>query len=321
MASEYEVKDIGYIGSLWQGQDSQPIYVGRTLQVINNPNTILYGFGGTKVAAYFADKTNVDLDTFNRQYPQSTPQPRYSVSKLPEQILRQIESETRISYQFLKNLDVIQLKAGSSNISVPIGDENSWGSFQIFNSNTVKWVLSDALQYLTYYVFLLTPEELRLASEYFSSVQSQQYTWQDEVIADPTEYITLNTQQPVIEPPLTVIDFSPEIIQGRFLGNPVPDVILDILSKIPFPSKEYQNDIQEDMVDFVAEVDAAEEFIELLSQPSAQELFYVSATEGDEEYNRLTDLIKRSIEQIQIKYVEGYETGGPTPVAPENLGN
>jgi len=47
----------------------------------------------------------------------------------------------------------------------------------------------------------------------------------------------------------------------------------------------------------------------------------VSATEGDEEYNRLTDLIKRSIEQIQIKYVEGYETGGPTPVAPENLGN
>lgn len=312
MAFEYEVRDIGYIGSLWQGENSEPTYVGRTLQVINNPNTILYGFGGTKVAAYFADKTNVDFDVFNRQYPLSSPQPRYTVSRLPEQILRQIESETRISYEFLKNLDVLQLKSGTSNISIPIGDQNAWGSFQIYSPNNVRWVLSDAVQYLTNYVFLLNTEELELASQYFSTVESQLYTWQDEVIADPTEYISLNKQQQV-EPPLTVIDFSPVVIENRFQGRPVPDEILEILSKIPFPKKEYQNDIQEDMVEFVAEVDAAEEFIKLLSNPNANDLFYVSSEEGDEEYNRLTDLVKAAIENIQLKYVDGGLTGGVTP--------
>lgn len=40
MAAEYEIKNIGYIGSLWQENFQPPINVGKTIEVANVPKTI-----------------------------------------------------------------------------------------------------------------------------------------------------------------------------------------------------------------------------------------------------------------------------------------
>ena len=75
---------------------------------------------------------------------------------------------------------------------------------------------------------------------------------------------------------------------------------------------DYYKDIQEDMQDPVAEKNAAEEFIKLLT--NSPEQFYISELEGDAEYNRLSDMISSSIAELKKKYVGGGLTGGEFPV-------
>ena len=40
MAAEYEIKEVGFIGSLWQGEFNSSLNIGKTAEITNVLNTI-----------------------------------------------------------------------------------------------------------------------------------------------------------------------------------------------------------------------------------------------------------------------------------------
>jgi hypothetical protein len=318
MAAEYEVNEIGYIGSIWGGTFGQPKIVGRTIQVINIPNTVQGTFGGvlsggaTETAVYFANKDDLDLNVFNRQLP-TFPDGRktYNTKRLRFNELQDISNKTKVSTDYLDTLTVLFLRntRGGDDL-IPIQDENNWGSFEQVSNTEARYLFSNDVKYLTRYVFLVSGSDLDLLKSYFLSVESQETIFDPPVIANPTSYIAERKPQPPIPTP-TTIDF------GKFFQRPVTDikgtndVIIRVLTDNEFEKPSYINDIHEDMRDAVAEEKASEEFIKLIEQSPDQ--FHITITEGDVEYNRLIDMIDNALLDLDKRTVGGGLTGGEFP--------
>lgn len=327
MAAEYDVREIGYIGSIWLGETTPPKIVGRTIQVVNIPNTIEQGgwdpdgppSGQTPpVAVYFTNKDDIDLNTFNKQLPSffDGNKNSYNIKRLSQREINQIATTTKVAADYLSGLTVVyyQNTRGEDTL-IPIQNANDWGSFRVEkddNGNTVAtyYLGSSDIQYVTKYVFLVSFEELDLLKSYFQTVQSQETIFDPPVNANPLEYINQRKPQRATGVP-PIIDFSgfkPPI------GDPRPfnERIIEILKRVPFPKPSYYNDIHEDVLPMVAETDAATEFVKLIS--NSPEQFYISQAEGDEEYKRLSESIKNAIKSLHETYM-----GGPdTPIPIEN---
>lgn len=342
MAAEYDVREIGYIGSIWLGETTPPKIVGRTVQIVNIPNTIEQGGWDPNgppsgqvppVAVYFANKDDIDLNAFNRQLP-SYPggKQNYNIKRLTQSQINQIANTTKVSANYLSGLTVVYLQdprreniTGEDSL-IPIQDANNWGSFRVETDDNgnkfgIYYLGSSDIQYLTKYVFLVSMEELDLLKKYFTGIQSQETIFDPPVNADPTEFISLYKPQRTTlpdgpPPPPRVVDF------GGFkppVGNPkiFNERIIEILKELPFPKKPFFNDIHEDVRDSIADNDAGEEFIKLIT--NSPEQFYISGEEGDAEYNRLTDAIKSAIEVLEKRYVGGGLTGGEMPVSTDTV--
>ena len=311
MAAEYEVNEIGYIGSIWGGTFGQPKIVGRTIQVVNVPNTIESG-GFTPSAVYFTNKDDIDLNVFNNQLPLFPDGKRmYGIKKLRTRELQEIVNASKVSIDYLSELNVVcYLDSRGNSDLIPIQDANSWGSFNVTSDTTATYIFSNDAKYLTKYVFLVSEEDLNLLKKYFLTVQSQETIFDPPVVANPIDY--LSSQK---APPPIVLQNKIDFRVINFNGlNPSTfnDKIIDVITNVPFEKMDYYKDIQEDMQDPVAEKNAAEEFIKLLT--NSPEQFYISEIEGDAEYNRLSDMISSSIAELKKKYVGGGLTGGEFPV-------
>ena len=106
MAAEYEIKEIGFIGSLWQGEFNSPLNVGKTIEVINVPNTVE---SGRHQSIFLSTNENVDIQKLNSQLPDI--QNYYEMGKLNEKTLDELSLYTKIDKSFLSSLDVL-LKIG-----------------------------------------------------------------------------------------------------------------------------------------------------------------------------------------------------------------
>lgn len=310
MAAEYEVNEIGYIGSIWGGVFGQPKIVGRTIQVANIPNTIESG-GWAPSAVYFTNKDDIDINAFNRQLP-SFPDGKkmYGIRRLNSQELQEIFNQSKVSTDYLSGLNVIYFSnSRGQNDLIPIQDENSWGSFNTLSDTSAAYIFSTDAKYLTKYVFLVSEEDLNLLKSYFQTVQSQESIFDSPVVANPSQYIS-SRKIPPPSLPETNIDFTNVDFQGV---NPslFNEKIIEVVSRVPFEKKDYYNDVHEDMKAIVAEKNASEEFIKLLKNSPDQ--FYISPIEGDSEYDRLTEMITMAINDLEKKYVGGGLTGGEFP--------
>lgn len=64
MAAAYEIKEIGFIGSLWQGEYNFPISIGKTVEITHVLNTIETG---RRQSIFFATSEKFDLIKLNKQ--------------------------------------------------------------------------------------------------------------------------------------------------------------------------------------------------------------------------------------------------------------
>lgn len=197
MAAEYEIKEVGFIGSLWQGNFEFPLQVGRTIEVANVPNTIEAG-GYSKKAIYFASKENLDIDRITNQYPDANKY--YAIGKLSPSDVNQLEQDTKISSDFLNTLDALFLfdlrgQKNSQNSSVPI--QETWGSFDTSNQNDVKYILStpESLLYAKY-VFPVTTNQLESLKAYFEGIQQTESIFDTPIKANPSS-VFMQQRQPV----------------------------------------------------------------------------------------------------------------------------
>lgn len=315
MAAEYEVNEIGYIGSIWGGNFSQPKIVGRTIQVINVPNAIEGTFGGAnEVSVFFTNKDDIDINSFNKQFPDSpSGKKSYDIKRLKFSQIEEISKKTKVSSDYLSGLTVLYLKNPRQfDDLLPIQDQNGWGSFEILSNTDARYLFSADTQYITKYVFLVSEQDLNLLKEYFLTVKSQETIFDPVVIANPTTYISDRKAPPPIVNP-SVINFGKTNVT-LVGGSTTNDEIIEIVKTVPFEKPPFYNDIQEDMRMMVAEEQATEEFFRLLQ--SSPEQFYISPSEGDAEYERLSQLIRQSLLEISKRYVDGWETGGETPPPP-----
>jgi hypothetical protein len=311
MAAEYEVNEIGYIGSIWGGTFGIPKIVGRTIQVANVPNTIESG-GYVPSAVYFTNKDDIDLNVFNNQLPLFPDGKRmYGIKKLKIRELQEIVNASKVSIDYLSGLNVVcYLNSRGNSDLIPIQSTDSWGSFNTTSNTTATYIFSNDAKYLTKYVFLVSEEDLNLLKTYFLTIQSQETIFDPSVVANPTDYLlSLKAPPPIV--PQNKIDFRVINFNG---SNPTTfnDKIINVIANVPFEKMPYYNDVHEDMQDSVAEENASDQFIVLLKNSS--ELFYISNSEGDDEYNRLSSMISSSIDKLEKKYVGGNLTGGITPV-------
>lgn len=317
MAAEYDVREIGYIGSIWLGENTPPNIVGRTIQVVNLPNTIQQGGWDPDgppsgqvppVAVYFANKDGIDLNAFNRQLPSYFDgKNSYNTKRLTSSQINQIASVTKVSANYLKDLDVIyyQNTQGEDSL-IPIQDATSWSVFKVDtddNGNKVAtyYLGGSDIQYLTNYVFLVSTEEVDLLKKYFIGVQSQETLFDPPVNVDPTEFISQ------FKPKRATV--TPNVIDFRDFKPPVGDTkplngnIIKILKEVPFPKGPNHGDIHEDVIPIIAEADATREFINIIKNSPDQ--FYISSEEGDTEYTKLTEAITSAIASLQKRYVSG----------------
>lgn len=69
MAAAYEIKEIGFIGSLWQGEYNFPINIGKTVEITHVLNTIETS---KRQSIFFATSEKFDLIKLNKQIAYST---------------------------------------------------------------------------------------------------------------------------------------------------------------------------------------------------------------------------------------------------------
>jgi|LakMenEpi03Aug12_release.lakeMendotaPanAssembly.Ray.scaffolds.fasta_scaffold11485_8 hypothetical protein len=170
MAAEYEIKEIGFIGSLWQGEFNSPLNVGKTIEVINVPNTVE---SGRHQSIFLSTNENVDIQKLNSQLPDI--QNYYEMGKLNEKTLDELSLYTKIDKSFLSSLDVLYRYTRRNPFkdpnasSLPI--QENW-SFDTSDSNKVIYIYNQP-QFIVFvnYVFLVSEEYQNTLSRYFLELQ------------------------------------------------------------------------------------------------------------------------------------------------------
>lgn len=272
MAAEYEIKEVGFVGSLWQGNFEFPIQVGRTIEITNVPNTIEAG-GYSKKAIYFASKENLDIDRITNQYPD--PNKYYAIGKLSPSDISELEQDTKISSDFLNTLDALFLfdsraPKNSQNSSVPI--QETWGSFDTSNQNDVKYILPSP-QSLLYvkYVFPVTTTQLESLKTYFEGIQQTESIFDTPVKANPSNLL--------IEQRPPVISSFPKNIDFTTLNE---DKLLSEVEVIKVLSEQVIHRMEQDVADFelTSDIESAKRFIQIVGGTNNR--FFIS---GQQEFD------------------------------------
>jgi len=214
MAAEYEIKEVGYIGSVWQGNFNNPVNVGKTIQISNIPNVIELGgidpinLGRYRVATFFTEKENVDIQKLNNQLPDSSYY--FEIGKLTTDVIEEIFLQSKIDKDFLQRQDVLyrynNTRLKTTNYSLfPI--QENW-SFDTSNPNSVKYIYNNPSQTLQVnFVFLVSSQQLSRYTEYFSSIQQIETISDEPIIANPNsediiEYVDNQNNGNLFLPPL-----------------------------------------------------------------------------------------------------------------------
>ena len=218
MAAEYEIKEVGFIGSLWRGGFDSPLNVGKTVEVTNVPNTIETS---RRQSVFFTTKENIDLLRLNQQLPDT--EFRYELGRLPQNELDDISIYTKIDKQFLQNQTVLfrynnkSLLRNSNASSLPI--QENW-SFDTSDPNNVKYIYNDLSTILfAKYVILVDSIYQTQLVNYFAGLQQESFRIAQPPpvapIVDQTIESVQSTQMMPPPPQFNRGTFEPEISEEQ----------------------------------------------------------------------------------------------------------
>lgn len=215
MAAEYEIKEVGFIGSLWRGGYDSPLNIGKTTEVTNVPNTIETS---KRQSVFFTSKENIDVVRLNQQLPDF--QFYYELGKLPKSEIDEISIYTKIDRQFLQNQTVLfrynrQARIQTINASsMPI--QENW-SFDTTNPNNVKYIYNDLSSILfVKYVILVDDVYREQLSNYFSTLQQENFRIAEPPTLLPIVVQAVNSTQMLPPPPqFNGGVFAPSLDEGE----------------------------------------------------------------------------------------------------------
>jgi len=207
MASVYEIKELGFIGSLWRGKTDSPKNVGRTFEVrLNTDNLPILNDGiitpvdptilsqdpstvsiigqqssvakssnpqqrfytGGRTKLYFTDETDLDLERLNRNLVNSDFV--FETGMLPSNVLEDYLVQMRVDSSFLKNRKMLfrYNKKQPRNITYSRMPIQSGWKFDTSDEIAIKYLdFFDENALYEEYVVLLTSEELKNLNRVF----------------------------------------------------------------------------------------------------------------------------------------------------------
>lgn len=206
MAAEYEIKEVGFIGSLWRGQFSTPLDIGKTFEIANVPNTVNTG---RNQSIFLTAKEDLDISILNKQVPDGFV---YEIGKLSPDTVQDLFVNTKIDKRFLEEQTVLfrfDSRAILKNVErskLPI--QANW-SFDSSDPQNAKYIYN-SLSSITFanYVFLIDRIYQTQLISYFESLQQESFT-----IAFPPSL------QPIVTDPLTVQPVLIEDIEKPLFGK------------------------------------------------------------------------------------------------------
>ena len=192
MAAEYEIREIGFIGSAWQGDFGTPINVGKTFQVLNVPNTIELGgvdpknLGKYRVSIHFTEQDQLDIRVLNKQLPSTDDY--FEIGKLPSNVIEELYVQCKISKEFLQKQDVLFLynkRREKQPIFSSIPVQENW-SFDTTELNNVKYIYNDpnSIFYVNF-TFLTSAKDIQSYIDYFLRIEQVQSIFDSPIIASP----------------------------------------------------------------------------------------------------------------------------------------
>ena len=299
MAAEYEIKEVGFIGSLWRGGYDSPLNVGKTVEITNVPNTIETS---RRQSIFFTTKEDIDIVRLNQQLPDS--EFYYEFGKLPSTEVDDISIYTKIDKQFLQNQTVLfrynrrALTQSINASSLPI--QENW-SFDTSDQNNVKYIYNDLSTVLfTKYVILISSVYQDQLVNYFAGLQQEGFN-----IATPPQLapMVLGEFQPSILPP------PPIFGNGTF----DPAINEDQIERIAIQKFESQlellnTDVPIENIDQVLLSSTNEEINVSLRLVKERELFLEQTLNnpGDTFRSQFSAMRSIRVEQVYLRLVRNY---------------
>lgn len=299
MAAEYEIKEVGFIGSLWRGGYDSPLNVGKTVEITNVPNTIETS---RRQSIFFTTKEDIDIVRLNQQLPDS--EFYYEFGKLPSTEVDDISIYTKIDKQFLQNQTVLfrynrrALTQSINASSLPI--QENW-SFDTSDQNNVKYIYNDLSTVLfTKYVILISGVYQDQLVNYFAGLQQEGFN-----IATPPQLapVVLGEFQPSILPPPPIF------------GNGTFDPVIneDQIERIAIQKFESQlellnTDVPIENIDQVLLSSTNEEINASLRLVKERELFLEQTLNnpGDTFRSQFSAMRSIRVEQVYLRLVRNY---------------
>lgn len=299
MAAEYEIKEAGFIGSLWRGGYDSPLNVGKTVEITNVPNTIETS---RRQSIFFTTKEDIDIVRLNQQLPDS--EFYYEFGKLPSTEVDDISIYTKIDKQFLQNQTVLfrynrrALTQSINASSLPI--QENW-SFDTSDQNNVKYIYNDLSTVLfAKYVILISSVYQDQLVNYFAGLQQEGFN-----IATPPQLapVVLGEFQPSILPP------PPIFGNGTF----DPAINEDQIERIAIQKFESQlellnTDVPIENIDQVLLSSTNEEINASLRLVKERELFLEQTLNnpGDTFRSQFSAMRSIRVEQVYLRLVRNY---------------
>lgn len=216
MANEYEIKDVGYVGSLWQGVYNTPILVGSTFEVINVPNTIKDG-GSYGKSIRFASKVGINIDNLTKQSPEDGAY--YRIGNLPESEVQNLLIGAKLDPDYSRKQKVLFRfvpRYGESPESSRVPLQENW-AFDISDTNNPMFIYGnpDSIYWVPY-IFLIDDDEVASIKKYFLSIRQVETIFETDVVANPSNVSTTPADISTVMPP------SPNIISNINTFTPPP---------------------------------------------------------------------------------------------------
>lgn len=200
MANEYEIKDVGYVGSLWQGTYNSPVLVGSTFEVINVPNTI--NNGGYKKSICFASKVGINTDKLTKQTPEDGVY--YKIGNLPESEVQNLLTSAKLDPEYSRKQKVLfrfSPRYGESPESSRIPLQDNW-SFDISNPDEPTYIYGnpDSITWVSY-IFLVNDDEVNPIKEYFLGINQVETIFEPDIVANPSKAVSAQPEVSTVMPP------------------------------------------------------------------------------------------------------------------------
>lgn len=168
MAAKYEITEVGFIGSLWQGDFIQPINVGRTVEITHVLKTI---DSGRRQSIFLSSNQDLDIDKVNSYLP--TNEFVFEKGKISDKTKEDLFIRTDIKTEFFSNQTVLfryntRVPKIDTNSSIPI--QQNW-SFNTADPNNIKYIynIPESIVYVPY-TMLVGETYLRELISYFQSL-------------------------------------------------------------------------------------------------------------------------------------------------------